>query len=258
MVLLVTQRQRRAVQNLPFCYLCGKDFVAGDATDKDHVPPKGIFAAKDRDPLLLKSHKACNEAQTLDDEKIGQLIALRYRKVPKPENRRLQFALSPYGDAAVRNLNIEKAVWRWIGGFYAALYQSSAVGIRGSLVTPFIKAKKVNGGYTIQPLRHQHATFVQMIKSNRIRGNLDRIRCNKGKLLYESMWCQTDNEGPWMCIFALDIYDWKDLGATQLSPPRGCAGSYVLPSGGVPPNASRGEIASIIIPTSDPLDPFSR
>jgi hypothetical protein len=112
MVSLVTQQDRRAVQNLPFCYLCGKDFVDGDITNKDHLPPKSIFKAKDRDPLVLKSHKACNEAQTQDDEKIGQLIALRYRKVPKPENRRLQIVISPDGDAAVSNFNIEKAVWR--------------------------------------------------------------------------------------------------------------------------------------------------
>jgi len=257
MVSLVTQQHRRAAQNLPFCYLCGKDFVDGDDTNTDHVPPKSIFAVKDRDPLVLKSHKVCNEAQTRDDEKIGQLIALRYRKVPSPENSRLRFGFSQHGHAVVSNLNIEKAVWRWIGGFHAALYQGSAIGSRGSLVTPFSRAEKVNGAYTVQPLRPQHEIFVQTIKSNRVQGSLDRIRCNKGKLIYECVWDQSDNDGPWMCIFALDIYDWKDLGATPLSPPRGCAGFYVLPSGTAPPNASRGKTASIIIPTYDPLDPFS-
>jgi hypothetical protein len=259
MVSLVTQRERRTAQNLSFCYLCGKDFVDGDIINKDHVPPEGIFAAKDRDPLLLKTHKACNDAQTLNDEKIGQLIALRRRKVPAPERRRLQFALSPHGHSAVTNLNIDEVIWRCIGGFHAALYQGPAVGTRGSLVTPFQRAKDIGGRFIVQPLRsEQHTNFVQTIKSNRIQGNLDRIRCNKGQLTYECVWDQGDNDGPWICIFALDIYDWKDLGATPLSPPRGCAGFYVLPSGTVPSTASRGKTTSIIIPTSDTLDPFSR
>jgi hypothetical protein len=179
MVSLITQQERRASQNLPFCYLCGKDFVAGDDKNKDHVPPKSIFAAKDRDPLMLKSHKACNEAQSRNDEKIGQLIALRYGKLPVSENRRLQFRFSQYGDAAISNLNVEKAIWRWIGGFHAALYHISAVGIRGSLATPFIKAKKINGGYTVQPLRPQHATLFRRsnpIVSGAILIGFDAIR----------------------------------------------------------------------------------
>jgi hypothetical protein len=30
--------------------------------------------------------------------------------------------------------------------------------------------------------------------------------------------CRAANNGPWMCIFALDIYDWKDLGRTSHQP----------------------------------------
>jgi hypothetical protein len=51
-------------------------------------------------------------------------------------------------------------------------------------------------------------------QANRARGKLDRTVCNKGKLAYECVWQQVDNGGPWMCIFAFDIYDWKDLGRT--------------------------------------------
>src|SRR5258708_6703521 len=108
MASLISQQDRRAVQRLPFCYLCGKDFINGDATNTDHVPPKSIFAERDRDPLVLLTHVACNKAYELIDEKIGQLIALRYRKVPAPERRRLQFALSPrIGLGAVTNLDID-------------------------------------------------------------------------------------------------------------------------------------------------------
>jgi len=66
----------------------------------------------------------------------------------------------------------------------------------------------------------QHLNFVQTIKTNRAKNNLDRICCNKGKLTYECVWAQADNDGPWLCIFALDIYDWKDLGRTRVQPAR--------------------------------------
>jgi hypothetical protein len=258
MVFLISQKDRQAVQKLPFCYLCGKVFVSGEATNTDHVPPKSIFDERDRDPLVLLTHVTCNTAQAQIDEKIGQLIALRYRKVPPPERRRLQFALSPQvGLGVLTNLNIDAAVWRWIAGFHAALYRNSPVGIRGALVTPFPKGKNVGGRLAVEPVRPQHLAFVQTIKTNRIKGNLDQIRCNKGKLTYECVWCQADNNGPWMCIFALDIYDWKDLGRTSHHLARGCAGFYVLPTQTVPPDATRGTTTSIIIPNMDPLDPFS-
>jgi hypothetical protein len=60
-----------------------------------------------------------------------------------------------------------------------------------------------------------------------------------------------------MCIFALDIYDWKDLGRTGVLPARGCAGFYMTPGLSVPANASRAVASPIIIPTGDRLDPFA-
>jgi hypothetical protein len=157
----------------------------------------------------------------------------------------------------VVNLDIDAAVWRWIGGFHAALYREPGVGIKGSLITPFPRARLVNGRAVLEPLRVQHPLFVETIKSNRRRGNLDRISCNKGKLTYECVWQQADNGGPWMCIFALDIYDWKDLGRTPGLPARGCAGFYITPTQTVPANATKAVKSSIIIPSSDRLDAFA-
>jgi hypothetical protein len=136
MVSLLRQHDFRNVQNLPFCYLCGQQFVAGDSQNRDHVPPQCIFAPLDREPLWLPGHTACNKSYRLLDEKIGQLIALRYGKVPhNPAHRRLKFAIS----------DIDAAIWRWIGGFHAALYREPGVGINGSLITPFPRARLVNG-----------------------------------------------------------------------------------------------------------------
>jgi hypothetical protein len=260
MVSLLRQTDFRSVQNLPFCYLCGRQFVAGDNQNRDHVPPQSTFSPADRDPLWLPAHTACNSSYELLDEKIGQLIALRYGKVPSnATHHRLKFAYSRHRDlGAVVNLDIDAAVWRWIGGFHAALYRESGVGIMGSLVTPFPKARIVKGRLVFAPLLVQHPLFVETIRSNRVYRNLDRIVCNKGKLIYECVWQQADNAGPWMCIFALDIYDWKDLGRTGVLPARGCAGFYVTPTQTVPANATRAVASSIIIPASDRLDAFAR
>ena len=259
MVSLVRQNDFRSVRKLPFCYLCGLDFVAGDSQNRDHVPPECIFVPSDREPLLLPAHMACNKSYELLDEKIGQLIALRYGKIPEdPQHHRLKFAVSSQGDqGAVVNLDIDAAVWRWIAGFHAALYRESGVGIKGSLITPFPRARLIDGRVVLEPLRVQHPLFVEAIKYNRRRENLDRISCNKGKLTYECVWQQADNDGPWMCIFALDIYDWKDLGRTPGQPARGCAGFYTTPAKTVPVNATRAMQSSIIVPNGDRLDAFA-
>jgi hypothetical protein len=112
------------------------------------------LCAARREPLWLPAHTACNSGYRLLDEKIGQLIALRYAKVPRnAAHRRLRFAYSRHRDlGAVVNLDIDGAVWRWIGGFHAALYREPGVGIRGSLVTPFPKARIVNGRPVFAPL----------------------------------------------------------------------------------------------------------
>jgi hypothetical protein len=120
----------RSVQNLPFRYLCGRDFVSG-------------FAAHDRGPLWLPAHTACNSAYRLTDEKIGQLIALRYGKVPhNRSHRRLKFAYSRGRDlGAVVNLDVDGAVWPWIGGSHAALYREAGVGIRGPVPFTWLMAR---------------------------------------------------------------------------------------------------------------------
>jgi hypothetical protein len=125
-----------------------------------------------------------------------------------------------------------------------------------AIVTPFPRAQQFDGNLIVEQLLPQHLNFVQTIKSNRANNNIDRICCNKRKLTYECVWSQADNDGPWLCIFALNIYDWKDLGRTRFQPARGCAGCYVLPSGDTPVRATRAVNSPIIIPNLDPLDPF--
>jgi len=254
---LTTPQHFRTVQNLPFCYLCGDALKQGQDQNRDHIPPQAIFLKQDRDPLWLPTHLACNSGQSLADEKIGQLIALKNRKVPSdPKNRRLRFRIEE-GQGAVVNLDLDGAVWRWVRGFHAALYREPLLHpVAGALVTPFPRGPITDGPLAAEPLRPQHAAFVLAIKKSRLSGTLDRVSSNRGKLLYECVWVQSDNDGPWMCIFAIDVYDWKDLGATDRYPTRGCAGFYTLPTGLRPETAAVGVLSEVDVPNLDPHDPF--
>jgi hypothetical protein len=111
---------------------------------------------------------------------------------------------------------------------------------------------------SLRPLLPQNLKFVDNIKRNRAHGNLDGIASNSGKLVYDCVWCQFDKDDRWFCMFALDIYDWKDLGShTEEIPGRGCVGFYVLPDGSIPELAARDHPRTVIIPNYDVYDPFA-
>jgi hypothetical protein len=140
MIVLRWPKDFRAVQDLPFCYLCGTEFMENHETDRDHVPPKNAFNPRDREPpLKLKTHKSCNGRFSIDDKKVGQLIALRRGERPtSARDKALRVAHYPHLDmVALENLNVDAAIWRWVAGFHAALYRHSLIGARGSIQTPF-------------------------------------------------------------------------------------------------------------------------
>jgi hypothetical protein len=258
MPILDTQIDFRRVQRLPFCYLCGASFLEDDITDGDHVPPRSAFNSRDREPALkLRTHKKCNASNSVDDKKVGQLIALRRREAaPSLRDQALRFVTTS-GMVGVTNLNVDAAVWRWVRGFHAALYAKPLVDARYTLRTPFPRADDVGGQYVLQPLLEQHKLIVATIKRNRAWNNLDRVVSNRGQLQYECIWCLTDDGNSWLCMFALDIYDWKDLGSTTAAiPARGCAGIYWSKEGGVPKDGSQNRDSAIATINDDELDAF--
>ncbi len=259
MVEIVTAKHLRAVQKLSFCYLCGIEFSESCDIDRDHVPPKTVFASKDRKNVLwLPTHRHCNGSHNLRDEKIGQLIGLKRGAIPSdPRNKRLHFEIFPETlRGAVTNINIDEIIWRWISGFHAALYEEPiSIGRAKSLATPLPKAKKTKRGIQSQFYQKQHRHFVEVIKINRYKNNLDKIVCYNSQVIYECVWSKADT-GQWMCIFALNVSDWRELGENCGMPARGCAGFYLRPSGGYPENARTQMTTPILIPNIDPDDPF--
>jgi hypothetical protein len=261
MASLRVHRDFQAVRKLPFCYLCGRDFVDGDEFDGDHVPPKAAFNTRDRGiPLKLRAHVACNSAQKETDKKVGQLIALRRREPPSsPRDQALKIVhFRNLGMAALENLNVDAAVWRWVKGFHAALYRQPLTGDSYALQTPFPRGDVRDGRVTITPIRKQHVLVVDAIKRNRVAGTLDVLIANNGNLRYECVWCELDSRDGWLCMLALDIYDWKDLGGhTNEIPTRGCAGIYSLSDRSVPPAAARDSTTQIGVLNLDLLDAFA-
>jgi hypothetical protein len=178
---------------------------------------------------------------------------------PDEGKAKLAVMVAPKFDkAAITNLNIDQAINRWIVGFHAALYREYPVGFRGNIVSPFPRYDVIDGKYVLADYLLQTAAFVDAIKNYRARNNLDSIRANKGAMTYECIWDQSDNKKVWMCIFALDIYGWKDLGKTDLAPARGCSGFYTVTANTPPEFATKGIKYKIQIPNYDPLDAFSK
>ena len=259
------QRDFREVQGLPFCYVCGKTFESGVPKDHDHIPAKACFAARDRNfPLQLPTHIGCNSGHKLLDEKIGQVLKLKYANGARSRHDRLRFRFFPPAAGrgtigAVINVDIRGAISQWVRGFHAALYQQPLeAGSRFAFETPFPEARMTSSGGELIGMRlAQHRLFVETIKVNRAARNIDSIVSNNRKLRYESVWARSDT-GPWICVFALDLYEWANLGDMNNFAKRGCAGSYVMPSGTAPQGATVATDLRLTIPNYRPLDPFAQ
>lgn len=263
MVLITKQKDARKVRDLNFCYLCGETFNAEDKTNYDHAPPETIFLGQDRNfPIKLKTHETpCHSSMNLDDEVIGQLIRLLHREQPSKRDDKLK--LKQYSTETGKTIvafdvkNIEELVKRWLRGFHAALYRAALPkNSMFAIQTPFPSGVMKSGKLIVNPILEQHCKFVECIKRNRAANNLDFISSNNGKLKYECVWDQL-NDKSWICIFAIDLYGWKDLGDVNNFQPRGCAGSYRLPTGNAPAVASLSTQLDFPFSNLDTADPFS-
>ena len=263
MISLATQKDARAVRDLPFCYICGNRIDASDSINYDHVPPESIFDKPDRNfPLKLAIHEErCHSPMNLDDEVLGQLIALIHGKQPSERNDKLKIDIYQRTDtespmASFSQRNIEFLLERWIKGFHAALYREPlAADTKFAIQTPFPSGIVKNGEFIEDPIKDQHYKFVECIKRNRTVRNLDYIETNNGKLRYECVWDKL-NDNSWACIFSIDLYSWKNLGDINNFKSRGCAGLYSPPTGEAPRNASKATQLEFSVENSDTADPF--
>lgn len=267
---LTTQNDFRCVQELPFCYLCGNVFSKEVEQDRDHVPPRSIFATQDRDvPLILPTHPHCNRAQSDYDEIVGQLVAAIHGKYPKPTNMKLDVQVAECADTGAQSAwlsgtNLHRIVCRWLRAFHAALYREYLPdnvgppdGTMFSFDPPFpVGHVDKDGEISVDAISPHHTYFVAQVKRNRTAGRLDRIVCFNGKCVYECVWDKADGGQP-ICIFALNLYDWSALANTVDFPKRGCVGVY-LPAKGRPLDATPATSIDLPISNIEKLDPFGR
>ena len=251
---ITSQKALREARNPGFCYLCGKS-LASDATNRDHVPPTSIFAKDDRSPpLILIVHEACNWQQSLDDQLIGQLVALLHGKTPPEEHLRLSVsrgAVEGGVDTVMLSNDLRPLLTRWIKGFHAALYRESLQVAEFATHLPFPGGVVDDGkvDLSISPLVSE---LTLQLKKNRVARSIDRIQCRNQKMIYECVWLQAD-AGQWFCAYALDLYGWSRLGDSENFGTRECVGLYRRSEGGVPRGASTGTSLEFSVDLDTPL-----
>jgi hypothetical protein len=264
MPIINTDRHLRRVRNLEFCYICGNEFTKENPATDDHVPPKKIFKAVDvgNRTLILNAHRVCNNSNSATDEIMGQLLSIVH--APHKSRRKLkgllrQTARPDTGEPvlALEGINLKSAIWRWIRGFHAALYERFLPNdIDFSLLEPLPRSDRVFGGVIPAGIMEQYAHISSIVKRSRTTGRIDSISAYGGSVRYECTWLKSDSGDRFGCFFALDVYNWMKLGSRELGPQRGCIGHYIDPLG-MPETATFNPgIVDIPIRNLDPLDPF--
>lgn len=261
-VIFKSQKDLREVQDLPFCYLCGQSFGFSEDRSRDHVPPSGLFARQDRGlPLILPTHPQCNHERSPEDQIIGQLVGVLHGQRVNPRHNKLRVSVGRFEDgspaAALRDLDIRKIIRRWIRGFHAALYREYLPADAGfATYSPLPEGKDDGQQVTFVPIPEVFAKFVEELKRNRAVRALDQIISRNGKCRYECVWSQLD-DGRWICVYGLDLYDWIELGDINNFTPRGCVGCYQRPTAGVPARASTATRLIFDWKSASPYDPFA-
>jgi len=263
MVSISTQHDFRGARDLDFCYICGQRFNDRKKINFDHVPPKSIFKVEDRNfPLKMPvHHSGCHSDMNLDDEVLGQLFSLMHGKQPSERDDKLKIEIyNVAGEktttAIFTQRDIEFLLRRWLKAFHAVLYNQplfdgSRFAIQSPLPSHNVKSGKQNH------IKEQHYEFVKCIKRNRLVNNIDFIETNNKKLRYECVWDQLSNK-KWICVFAINLYEWISLGDVNNFTPRGCAGIYELPSGRPPVTAALSSNLEFPFDNKFPTDPFGK
>lgn len=256
---LLTQKQLRAVQNFDFCYLCGRRFVAGDLINRDHVPPTALFAEADRSPpLILATHEVCNSAQTDYDEQIGQLISVMHRAPVDSNISKLNLEVRRVAESTVPavlliDFPLRRIVTRWLKGMHAALYGDPMPSTARCMFFGPLPEGQTKESFDYVHLFHPQ--LVATIKKNREAKRTDLIICRNGKFKYECVWTKRPDDGLDCCVFAIDVYDWSQLGDVHHAPKRSCVGFYI-PSCPRPASASFETKIEFEFPNAEPLDAF--
>ena len=233
---------------LPFCYVCGETFVDGVERNRDHVPSTSCISQADKPhtPLILPTHVECNSSFAVDDERVGQFMAILHGKAVEKECSRLAYqdfvnpSLARKGitTQAITNVDMYSVVERWVRAFHAALYmQPLPLNARFATELPFEVISPVEEGHIVDNGRpRQRSLCEETLKRNRLTKTLDRLAAWNGNMLYECVWERTPLHA--YCVFWIDFYDWGRLARLTGKEPRDCVGFYMVLLGELPPSAT--------------------
>jgi hypothetical protein len=266
MAQILTQAEARQIRDrLTFCYLCGQPLSVSVSVNRDHIPPKRIFAAEDRNwPLVLPTHEHCNSNRSKEDNIVKALFDMIHRN-RKPAvdarillNKELTIAYFAPNYVGLNTPKLDAMVGRWIRGFHAALYgEFLPASTTGRFFLPFPVIERVNQQLKFKMFPEERALLVALIKTQRFLGNVDRIECNNGKCLYHCVW-QQQSDASWCCAFALKIYNWGQPLLPTGPNEFGCVGGYRVLAQPVVCSTEIGSRLYLPVPNSFPLDPFRK
>jgi hypothetical protein len=245
-----------------FCYLCGRALSGPDSVDRDHCPPKGLFAPSDRInfPVILPTHKICNHQWHGVDELVGILTdALHSRKKSQDEHvtKRLDAHWLPFNGkrvAAVSNVPLAAIGLRVVRGMHALLYKSYLpLQTRNSIHVP-LPAADPKTGQPQQPL-DQAFVFSGAIRRALLTDSADFITAYNDNFRYACVWDHLEGGVPF-CIFAFDIYAFHYLSPTVTNFPKCFVGMYIPAT--VPASASWASKVEFKVDRGELLDPWLR
>ena len=260
MVGIIKQKQARQVQSRDFCYLCGQNIEGYGPTDKDHVPPRGMFKKEDRDyPIILPVHEKCNDAWQTVDDKVKLLIDILHGKDITRYSGKYRAEIAEDKDGTlyplIGDMPLIPMIGRIVRGFHAALYNEYLPpNTENKILSPVPKAEIIDGKVSVKRVLPQFYICSEILKRSIEANATDKIYSNNSKMRYECTWPQLDN-GRRYCVFALDIYNWANLGNDVTAEEHACIGMYFL-NGHMPKNATAA--TKIVDPfrTGEAFNPF--
>ncbi len=264
MVEIITAQQARKVSLLDFCYVCGNPFTESNPSTRDHVPPKKIFIAEDRGwPLILPAHNECNSEYSFSDEQAKGLIALLHPKdtvVPPLKTEQVGIVKrdgKPTG-VLLKGLSLRRIAAKILRACHAALYHEFLRNedTNRAVLLPLPIFDPETGNIDENELLPQHQILCKLLKDNRKISNVDHIQAYNGKFRFEVVWSTADDNESHFGVFAIDIYNWHNLGGKVLGRPQGCFGMYRLNKSPIPKNACVATSVELPFTYLEPLNPF--
>jgi hypothetical protein len=101
---------------------------------------------------------------------MGQLVSLIHGKMPRPNmlNTKLIALVGSLSPKLFIELDVKSAIWRWIRGFHAALYQEYLPdSTMRAIHVPAPSFKRHGSRIVLDDRLRQHIEFVKELKKNR-------------------------------------------------------------------------------------------